>query len=464
MPLNEKHTKRGTYMTEKDFSYKLRRGLGSAIIELKEKPDHERYRDIVLRCCLRDIAYDTQVEGTKGYYLYTAIKTFENPNMFLDKIAERFGGRLYWRLSEQLYDILCCYSDDGYNTADEALEKKYSELKKRLPLMRNYGLNLCEREQLESLMIRKLNGGFKSFEQCVNDIGEMIEKRGNADCLRCVFFFANAKDKFGEKRMNDFIDKMYEKSDAIRALIDTLKAEELSRKEYQETLLPETITVDILLQNAREAAKNENPRRKMFQVRHLFVQKASDAEFIELAHTVLREDDETVKALLLMMFWRRAFPLDITPLLEYAQSKNELLSEIAIDKLESFKDKRIHDLVVQLLADKGLESLALGLLKKNYRKSDDDIIHKLIKKTSSIPQYVQGDIVDIYTHHRSENALPILLHAYQKGDCTHCRYSIVRAMNHCRVLSDEIIEECLYDSYEDTRKMAKKIKSRRNGL
>lgn len=449
-------------MATKTFSSDLRRGLGNAIIELKENPDRELYRDVVLRDCLCDIAHDTQAEGAKGYYLYTAIATFNDPIMFLDKIAEKFGKRLYWRLSDQLYDILCCFSEDGYKAADETLENKYNELKNRLPLMRNYKFGLCEREQLESLMIRKLDGGFKPFKQCVNDISEMIEKRGNCECLCSDSFFDDAKDKFGEQRVNDFIDKIYEKSDTVKTLIDALKAQELLRKEYQESLLTETITVDILLQNAREVAKNENPRIGMSRYRHLFAQKASDAEFIELARTVLRINDETVKAILLRMFHRRRpFPLEISPLIEYAQSKNEFLSETAVYQLEHFKDKRLHDLAVQLLKDKGLDSSALGLLAINYRKTDDDIIWSLIKKRSSIPQYVQADIGDIYTRHRSANALSTLIHVYKKGECAHCRYYIVWAMNHCKVLSDEIIEECLYDSYEDTRKMAKKIKSQR---
>lgn len=69
-------------MTLKDFTRNLRRGLGSAIIELKNNPEREIYRGIVMRACLKDIAYDTQVEGTKGYYLYTAIKIFDNPKNF----------------------------------------------------------------------------------------------------------------------------------------------------------------------------------------------------------------------------------------------------------------------------------------------------------------------------------------------------------------------------------------------
>ena len=447
-------------MTEKEFSQALRRGLGSAIIELKSDKNNSAYSDIVLRCCLRDIAHDTQVEGTKGYYLYTAIKTFDNPEMFLGKIIEKFGKRLYWRLSRQLYDILCCFSNDGYKNADEALERKYDDLKNRLPALRKYNHTYSEREQLESLMIRKLSCGFKTFKQSVYDISEMIAKRGNADCIFFDFVLDHAKEKFGEKRVNDFIDEMCEKSSAIKLLVDTLNESELSRKEFQENMFSKSITVEDLLQNARAAAANENPRSKMPRYRHLFAKRASDEDLMELAHAVLRENDDTVKALLLMMFWRKPFPLDITPLIEYTRSENALLSEIAMKDLEYVKDKRIHDLALQLLEEKGLDSFALGLLLKNYRKTDDDAIRKLIVKTSNVPQHVQSDIADIYTYHRSETALPILLHVYQRGECSHCRYDIVRAMSHCKVLTNEILEECLYDSFEDTRRYAKRLIAR----
>ena len=448
-------------MTDKEFSQALRLGLGSAILKLKNAGDNSKYRDIVLHCCLRDIAHDTQVEGTKGYYLYTAIKTFGDQEVFLDSIAEKFEKRLYWRLSEQLYDTLCCFSNDGHETAEDALEKKYNELKNRLPTMRSFRLDYCERELLERLMIRKLNNGFKEFKRCVNDIEEMVLKRGNSDCLWCDFFLDHAMEIFGEKRVNDFVDEMYEKSSAIKIVVDILKAEALSREEYQANLFSESVTIEVLLQNARESATSENPRSLMARFGYIFAKMASEADFLELAHIVLRENDETVKALLLMMFRRRPFPLDVTPLIEYAQSKNKLLSEISIDKLGYIKNKRLHDLAIHLLEENGLHSFALGLLKKNYRKADDNFIRKLIVKTTSVPQYIQSDIANIYLNHRSVDAYPILRHVYKNGECSHCRHRIVRAMNHCKVLTSEILEECLYDSYEDTRKYAQRISSRR---
>ena len=60
-------------MTEKEFLHQLRRGIGSAIVELRQSPDRDKYKELVLRCCLKDIGYDVQIEGTKGYYLYLMI-------------------------------------------------------------------------------------------------------------------------------------------------------------------------------------------------------------------------------------------------------------------------------------------------------------------------------------------------------------------------------------------------------
>ena len=55
-------------MTLKTFTRDFRRGLGSAILELKNNPEREKYHDSVMKFCLKDIAHDTQIEGTKGYY------------------------------------------------------------------------------------------------------------------------------------------------------------------------------------------------------------------------------------------------------------------------------------------------------------------------------------------------------------------------------------------------------------
>ena len=448
-------------MTEKEFSQALRRGLGSAIVELKNSDNKAMYRDIVLRCCLRDISYDWQVEGTKGFYLYSAISATGESAYFERAIVEKFLSRCEDRLFRQLTDILSYCAKDGSTLAKDALHAKYeyfSAKKGRLIKGR-----IDEGFQWENVACHLFSiDGFSAFKRYAMDMGELLNRNPDgSNVLYYDWFITEAEDIFGKKRTKKFIDAMYEKSDAIKSLIDTIKGEELSRKQYQENYEKEQVTIEAIVQAAREAAMEESPKYGvMARLRRPFIKGASDEDVLELAHIVLREKDELIKAHLLRMFWRKPFPLGATPLIEYALSNNELLAENAMDCLTELKDKKIHDFALRLLASKEFNASALGLLKNNYRKTDDNIIFSLIK-SSSIPHHFQMDIVDIYTRHRSANAFSILFRVYQRGECTYCRYGIIKAMHHCKVLSDEILAECLHDSYEDTRKLAKRLIKRK---
>ena len=44
-------------MTDMEFVHQIRRGIGSAIIELRQNDNREKYKEIVCRCCLKDIGY-----------------------------------------------------------------------------------------------------------------------------------------------------------------------------------------------------------------------------------------------------------------------------------------------------------------------------------------------------------------------------------------------------------------------
>jgi hypothetical protein len=372
-------------MTEKEFSQALRRGLGGAIIELKNNENKSAYRDIVLRCCLHDISYDWQVEGTKGYYLYSAISTFADRAYFERAIIEKFIPRCEDRLFRQLAKILFYCAKDGSTLAKDALYAKHEYFSTKKGRFTDGRID--EVSQWEDVVISLFAvDGFSAFKRHAVDVGELLSRNPNSSY--CDWFITVAEDTFSKKRIRVFLDKMYEKSDAIKVLVDTIKVDELSRKQYQANHKEERITVEAIVRAAKELASSEiSHYGPVMRLRHPFLKNASDAEILELAHIVLREEDETVKGLLLRIFlsnkaWNKPFPLGVVPLLEYAQSNNKILYE---------------------------------------------------------------------------NALPVLLHVYQRGDCSHCRYNIVKAMHHCKVLTDEILAECLYDSYEDTREFAKRL-------
>ena len=147
-------------------------------------------------------------------------------------------------------------------------------------------------------------------------------------------------------------------------------------------------------------------------------------------------------------------------LLDLAHSNNLELREAAIEALARFKDEQIHDLAIEFL-EAGDTEFGLTLLKENWKKSDDPLIRKLVLKSQRVPHYMQMDLRDIYSKHRSSSCGEILIHAYRNGECSFCRSEIVTAMGKTGVLADKILLECQYDSYEETRKYANRLIKRR---
>ncbi|MDR1687503.1 MAG: hypothetical protein LBS21_02695 [Clostridiales bacterium] len=457
-------------MTLKSFTRSFRRGLGGAIIELSEKPNREEYRNVVMRSSLKDIAYDAQTEGTKGFYLYTAINTFSNPDMFLDRIAEKFSKRLYWGLSEQLFDLLCCFAADGYEKAGNALEKKYDGLKRRLPLMRSFNCGYCERELLEKLMMRKISGGFESFKRCVNDMGKMIKQRGRNDCLWCDMFLSAAEEKFGnriysfiESSENEFVaafSQAYNKAgseSAGRSNLKLMNANDFAQlyKTEPQADKEETVTVELLIKRAEELSKEDNPfplRISLYAKK--FARMAEKKDIDRLAEFIFDEELDFMKAALLRTFNYVDFPLDIKLLFAYMKSGNESIREVTAKALSRFKDREIHSLALQLF-DAGQVENALTLLEPNFEIDDEALIRKHVLRSKRLSFNMVKSITSIYNSFKSGSCGDILLHFYKNTECTHCRFAVVETMIYNGVIPQSILEECRYDSYEDTRNLAK---------
>jgi len=450
-------------VNEKAFSQALRRGLGGAIIELKNAEDKVAYREMLLRCCLRDITFDWQVEGSKGEYLYDAILASDEPEYFERCIIERFLSRCPDGLFRQWAEILYLRARDGSELSHNTLHAKYeyfASKKGRLAKTKT----VDEGYQWDEVTFYLLYlDGFTAFKRYAEDVGQILIRKPEYQKSYDDWYRRRAEARFGKKRIESYFNTMYDTSDAIRALVDMITAAELAYGRILENREKEPLQVCDVIRAAKEAATDKHPRRRILRLQNgsLFAYRATDEQLEELAQVALLEENETVKALLLFQFRQRPFPLGITPLLDYTQSDNELLVEASLCCLEEYKDKRLHDLAIQLLKTKGLGSKALGLLIKNYQKTDDHSIAELIRKASRIPHHVQMDIRDIYQNHRSTSVFPLLFHVYQKGDCSFCRLGIVEAMHHCSVLPDDLLSECLYDSYDDTRRLARRLIAKR---
>ncbi|MDR1205134.1 MAG: hypothetical protein LBL26_06590, partial [Peptococcaceae bacterium] len=435
-----------------------RRGLGSAIIELKKNPERYKYRDIVLRCCLKDIAYDVQIEGTKGHYLYTAICALGAKDEFEDILINTFMKRLEHRLFQQLADILFLYADDGSEKTRNALRAKYQCLTEQLSRQRTFPYRYCEREQFEELMIYEVDTRkWAAFKECVADAGRISMMRKDDACDDYDWFLDHCKNIFGNEKIARYFDIASEKSAEVKAFVGAINELEIIREENSRLRVEPEVTLEGYVTRARELEKDEYAYGRMRISAVGFSRQADQNDLKNLVSIIIGEQSDEIKANMLRVFRDIDFPADIDLLINYAESDCERLQDIAIVALERFEDRRVHDLSLKLITSGNLDA-GLPLLINNWSRQDEIVIREHVLSSRKVSHATQLNIREIYTKHRSKSCGDILEHVYRYGACAYCRSAIVEAMWRSHVLRTNILDECLYDSYDETRKMAKRIK------
>ena len=115
-------------MTKKEFKEAMLRGLGRCVIAVRQEP--EKYRDVVLWACKRDIAYDAQSEGTRSWYTYAMANAYPDKETFISAAAralKKYRPNGSWDLLH-LSELLMFFAQDGYESAQQAVEEKYQEI------------------------------------------------------------------------------------------------------------------------------------------------------------------------------------------------------------------------------------------------------------------------------------------------------------------------------------------------
>lgn len=447
-------------MNKVQFKEAFRRGLGSAFIELKTNSSREKYKDIVLWCCLHNTCYDMQCEGDHGNYLYNSVNLFDDKNFFEDAIIKRFlKDNLERWIFDQLCNLLCRFAEEGSLKSREALYEKYNALFIFLSKRSRIVKPICnERDEFEWLCIRLTSlDGFTAFKKIAEQVGEFLNRSKNSNSIFVDWFYSDAKDKFGEKRIISYLNRKAKKSKAIGAFLNGTKSFEsyIERPVY-------TPTLDDLLQACYET-KGYHARGVALR----FARIASEDQLMQLAQLALNETNPDIKIELLWVFRKRPFPLNENYIFELAESDNESIRDVAFKVLQNITSDKIHDYALNLIKEQKEMANSLPLLCHCYRPEDETLLANAVKGFTV--SYNDGEWHGVFME--VEKLLDrcsfkfqsdLFIHMYRQTLCSSCRSHLLESMYKRGILTHEILEECQYDSYEDTRKFAiKKLKSAR---
>ena len=445
-------------MTKKQFKHSLFRGLGSAIIVLEQCLDKNQYRDIVLYACLNNTTYDMQCEGDRGLYLFHAIELLGDMDIFERYIIERFKKvrHDHW-LFNQLTSLLFLFAEKGSEKAQKALYEKYELLLHKIEKMRNIQSICEERDMFEwlSVWLTSLNG-FDAFKKIISEYGRNIAK-GKADFFSFDWFYTNAQNKFGKERIENYFKKQADKSVEVKAFYEL--AQIIDNRIYEDKPMP---TLEEVIQNAYKVQDGITYLGRGTAMR--FARNASEDDLNKLAEMALSEPNLNIKAELLWAFRRTKYKFSDEILQDLVHSENEDIRDTAFYIMGQISSEKMHDVALSIINDGNEIENGIELLCKNFKKGDEKFLFDAIKKVKvNKKSGWHGAFMAVETAFDKGRWKPqtdILKYIYENTLCSCCRWRIVELMNQHKVLTKQIVNECLFDSNSDIRAFAeRKLKS-----
>lgn len=393
-------------MTKKEFKRAMCCGLGRCVQELERTEHIETYREIVRWGCMHRLAYDTQCEGTRGWYLYRLAKCFPDEDFFVKKVRSYFYKsceRAGWAF-DQYCDFLGMFAGDGNVLAHEALWTAYKEMYEALLVRKRRSADgsFPLFDNFESLCIALVNtedtweGAKERYFQIVEDVGNLMRENSLFETWSFDWFQACWENQFGEEKLRRKLEELAKESEGIGAYTSAMYKQQA---EWE-------------AQRARRRGQKQQAR--------------------------VPGTGETL------------------------QEKENFSADAGRDT--SFTDRTAAAVPDGRKAQPDLKTEdRIYMLTENYRSEDHDRLVSLVK---SLPVTYEEEAVNWHgpymavldlleksgVEHPPEELLPYM---YEHALCSFCRESMLQEMRKRGMLTEEILKECLYDCNDEIRAFAR---------
>ena len=259
------------------------------------------------------------------------------------------------------------------------------------------------------------------------------------------------ENDFGKDGLRTLLNDNSQKSEDIKCFYESyLQLKKANSNRHKPTNLVKAPSVEEI-KNEIASTGRIAPISKVRFSRH------ADADMRkELAEEALAEVDLDKKAELLSPFFNCDFPLSHDIIIEYTRSAHERLRELSLSILTNCQSDVVRDYALSLMAKENLKEHALKMLLCNYTPEDKQFLLdalgelKVTYDNQSDWHHIGFKILDLFGKERD---LPkeFLLYIYNTTLCSCCRYSAVLALDKRQWLTEDIIEECRFDSNNDIR-------------
>lgn len=450
-------------MKKSKFQQLLADGYGSALVFLKSTASPMDYARQIEYCCTHNTCFDMQSEGDRADYLFGAICLTGQENYFLERIMRRLENESHlddWEC-RQMIQLLVLYRRNGSPEAKSFLDSLYERKIRELSTGRLHP-NRYRRDGFENLCIVLSDEDESYFARTVSRIGRYLTEYPCSDMFSLDYFYMRFLDKNGKaysRKLLENVPKEYVKA-FDRAFYDSdfYWLSRSSRKKNAKRPCPSFERLTECLNG------NENIEKKRMLTR-IFAIFSDESELKRLAELMLSEKDEEKKLIMLDAFDVKPFPLDSGILFHMFDSGSKEVREALFYAMCNITD---NDELVKKYASEELSgafenselaAAALNAYISKSGKNDAAYLLSILKNGDfdkcSLHQLF-GEIQKAYDRFPTRKARDILMYIYEHQSCTVCRYDLIRTMSKCRCLTDELLNEAVFDANPDTRAYAEK--------
>jgi hypothetical protein len=185
-----------------------------------------------------------------------------------------------------------------------------------------------------------------------------------------------------------------------------------------------------------------------------------EAIFVEL----LKTKENAVRKRLLWVFGMTPLPDIHECFFEWADSDDEELRAAILSAFGNSRDDRVHEFARQRVRDGKIlgwgNSFVLDIFEKNFANDDARIISDSIlasKPTEDDIHRFGLSITSIAEENKTSELKDMLMWVYENTPCSNCRESAVKRLNEIGALSQEMIDECMWDGSEEIREFARSL-------
>jgi hypothetical protein len=419
-------------METSEFQRVVTLGLGRAVLHLRHR-DGSLYRDVILDACVHNWAYDPQVEGSRAEYMIDVMRESGEAAFFADAVLASLSNPEHSWDTPQRFELARRLAQSGDADARKAM---YAAFEAGGFSGSDVAAEFIALDGLEGLLF------------VVSQIGAQLAR--NSQQWEDQYLLDEARRLCGQETVDAALRDAAGSNANVAAYLDAVTKNAALRAATSRPD-PKDLTY-VQIRSLIEAGRAGGILAQWGQV-------ASDSDLDAAAHDLIHEHDPKKLKSYLNIFRKKRFPLEVSALLKLAELPDGPVPRHALVVLANLQDEGIRSLALGLVETASSKrAYSIDLLVHNFRDGDHRIVEAWCDAEYD-PEIVNAfdrSLRDFFVVHPDTNVETHLLHSlYEKEPCAHCRFSIVERLNQLGVLTEKIRRECEYDSYADTRSLAK---------